>query len=310
MPIMLIMNIRNLSPLELKEKVSLLYHTSIQLYSEELGELLTKQNADNNNETLDDIFSEKDIRDFPWYQEYLFALRKMRMFHTKYCSLVEWEGVLLVTKKECNVFWDDKKKDTWEVFETYMYYKWSPNVRLHTPKDLDIKTLEVMVESGMWYKYFSLPDVFVKRLISYLELYKNDDVHDCNHFERHMLRVADRTTYHEIVRLDERDWSYENINIWDAIALYMKTSIKPIHKAIYLWNELFISKLGKNILGVTTLQQLHQIYETDEVALKRLFWDSNAYKKQKEETAEILKNHPDRERLEKMYESIRKYGIS
>lgn len=295
------MDIKRLSPIELKEKISMLFHTSIQLYSEELGNLLTKQHSKAVN---DDIFNEIDIRHFPWYQEYLFALRKMRMFHTKYCNLSEGEGMMLITKKESNIFWGTRKKGFWDVMQTYLYSPWSPNVRLHDPKDLDMKKIEIMVEDNTWYIYFSLPDAFVERLISYLDLYKKEEVYDCNHFERHMLRVVDITTYHEIVRLDERDWNYDNIRIGDSIALYMSSSVKPIHKAIYLWNQLFISKLGQSIIGVTTLEQLHNIYETNEVALKRLFWESNAYQQQKEETKERLKNHPDRERLEKVFANV------
>lgn len=64
------------------------------------------------------------------------------------------------------------------------------------------------------------------------------------------------------------------------------------------------------MLAVSTLEQLHNLYDTNNVCLKKFFWESKSYEEQKEETVRILETHPDRERLITMFANVQKYGIS
>jgi hypothetical protein len=111
----------------------------------------------------------------------------------------------------------------------------------------------------------------------------------------------DDFSYNEFIWPEYRDWNCDTLQIGDAIWLYHPDSTMPKHKAIYFWNNFFISKSGLNILAVTTLEQMHLTYETSIVILNRFFWDTDTYKKMKAETEEILKTHPERDRLQQVF---------
>ena len=51
---------------------------------------------------------------------------------------------------------------------------------------------------------------------------------------------------------------------------------------------------------------MHDIYKTRVMTLNRYFRDTKSYEKMKQDRVEMLKNHPERERLEKVFAKVGK----
>jgi hypothetical protein len=49
---------------------------------------------------------------------------------------------------------------------------------------------------------------------------------------------------------------------------------------------------------------MHDFYETKYMTLNRYFRDTQSYADMKAETAKILENHPDRERLKNVFANV------
>ena len=169
-------------------------------------------------------------------------------------------------------------------------------------------SVRLMVEWEKNYKEINLPPIFAKRLQAYIYAYCEGEVEDCRHFQQHMLGV-DSTTYNEIYRDEKIVDACEELSVWDSIVLTNK-SWEDLHAAVYLWEDLFISKLWESILSISSLESLHALYETCNVIQKKLFRETKAYEDMKQETERILETHLDRERLKKVFEDVRTNGIS
>jgi hypothetical protein len=289
--------IRNKSPGAIKKDIMELRNYYIHPYDFRLQDILYKvlkswEQQDVSRE-IEIIFSDKEI-----YEDYKNMLRKKYMFLKNYSDLGPNEWLLLVSWRwqYYPLILDDKKA----AFETFYYTIQSPHHKIYKPHRTNCKVVKVMVENEKWYASYVMPTTFTNRLMSYFKRYQMGNVHDCHDFERHMLWI-DYTMYDEIIWLEDRDWNYDTLHIWDSIWLYSTESHVPKHKAIYFWNNLFIAKSKESVLLVSTLDQMHLMYWTNGIRLNRYYRDTNAYKEMQEETIEILKTHPERKRLEQIF---------
>ncbi len=296
--------IRNKSPESIKKDIMDFRYYYIHPYDFRLQDILYKvlkswEKQDISSE-IEIIFSDKDI-----YEDYKNMLRKKYMLVKNYTKLKNNEWLILVSSAK-QLFYNEWTG--WEAQQTFYYTSNSiGHNKIYLTHATDCETLTVMIEHANWYKIHSLPTAFTKRLMTYFDRYQKNVVHDCHDFERHMLGM-DRFSYSEFIWPESRDWNYDTLQIWDAIWLYDSDSIIPKHKAIYFWNHFFISKYGLSVLTVATLEQMHLTYGTNAVTLNRFFWDTDTYKKMKEQTKEILKTHPDRDRLNQIFSCFENGG--
>ncbi len=163
----------------------------------------------------------------------------------------------------------------------------------------------MMVEDETWYTYIDLPPNFSKRLIDYLSSY-DPAAGDCNDFELHMLHT-DAFSYSELIWPESWDGDLSDLHIGDCISLLPSKNSTSKHKAVYLWHGLFISKFWRVHIWVSTLQQMHDFYDTNYMTLNRYFRDTQTYADMKANTAKMLETHPDGERLKKVFANVWKW---
>lgn len=132
-----------------------------------------------------------------------------------------------------------------------------------------------------------IPEHITSRILAYLKD-MNMKKEDCFYFMCYMfgfpqLQKKYPNKYDKSLRVMHHTYTYqdemiapENLQCGDAVTFFQGSM--PKHHAIFLKDGLFISKLGSNPLCFNTLEQLHKIYETNNIALEKyVFDDPNLY---------------------------------
>lgn len=285
---------------EVSEFRYLRMHAYVDTFRDMLYELRKGPASKITKSDLQKLFSDNSK-----YEDYVAMLRKKYQFMRAYNLLEQNEALFLVSGITKNFEDTDKNESRPYAYQTYIYIKNQKPTLMYEPAMPTYKKIKLIVENKVWYESIELPPVITRRLISYLSTY-DEKKWDCNDFELHML-WTDSVSYHELIWPESRDWNLNTLVIGDCISLLKSKDDKSKHKAVYLWKGLFISKFGKLNIWISTLEQMHDIYKTRVMTLNRYFRDTKSYAQMKLDRAEMLKNHPDRERLEKVFANVGKW---